>query len=469
MDVLLRVSATTGTSGGIGHQGVSDSSSATSSMGHSPVEVSLVLEDTASCTGLIFGAFSTPRLGTRQVRLRNVVFHAFTFPHAATVQIAVWRRLGDVVKAGYAAPREDDDLSVGVVGQGDSLSPGRKGTTQEGPLTDLYQRRPFDSSAWVYWESFWAPVGEDAATAVHSSRTKAFTPAAPFNALLGLCYKLLDEAPPASARTRASDKSSPSVVLGPLCAAHGTSDRRLGGDGVVGAALELGHRLPQPAPAEEKAEAFSQIYRRGVWPGLMSRSGPGSDPFHPMVRIALSALDAVVDTLGVTSILDAACGDAGWIVSALLSRRPGLSYIGVDIVPHVVEENRERYPTLRFLCMDLGCGPSAASLLYSSTAETGVHEEVLPRVDLVFSKETFNHMIVTDAVHALRRLRATGSRYLLTNITRGAPNYMGFSKGHHANYAQYDYSLPPFGLNKLARVIELNKEDWTEFALFDLQ
>merc|ERR1712137_970803 len=94
---------------------------------------------------------------------------------------------------------------------------------------------------------------------------------------------------------------------------------------------------------------------------------------------------------------------------------------------------------------------------------------VLPAVDLVFSKETLNHMVVQDALRAVQRLQTTGCGYLLTNITRGAPNFKGVSKGGHMNYAHYDYELPPFCLRKLAPLVEISKEDWTEFALFSLR
>eukprot|EP00747_Dinoflagellata_sp_TGD_P019992 gnl/TRDRNA2_/TRDRNA2_127531_c1_seq1.p1 gnl/TRDRNA2_/TRDRNA2_127531_c1~~gnl/TRDRNA2_/TRDRNA2_127531_c1_seq1.p1 ORF type:complete len:192 (-),score=31.59 gnl/TRDRNA2_/TRDRNA2_127531_c1_seq1:39-575(-) len=177
-----------------------------------------------------------------------------------------------------------------------------------------------------------------------------------------------------------------------------------------------------------------------------------------MVRIAISALDAAVDAFGIKSMLDAACGDADWIARHFLSRRPELAYTGADIVKHVIEQNKQSYPSLRFIVADLGC---------SERPDDPGPE--LPKVDLIFSKETLNHMFVPDAVQALLRMRRTGARYFLTNITRGAPNNRGAVKWTHANYAQYDYELPPFNLRKLCTLSEVNKDDWTEFAMFDLQ
>ncbi|CAE7595545.1 unnamed protein product [Symbiodinium natans] len=168
-----------------------------------------------------------------------------------------------------------------------------------------------------------------------------------------------------------------------------------------------------------------------------------------MVRIAITAIDMALDLLAAESLLDAACGDAAWMVTAVLSRR-SVQYTGVDIVEHVIEENQRSFPSHRFLAAD--CSQSHVQL---------------PQADLVFSKETLNHMFVEDAVQALHCFRRA-SRYLVTNIHREAPNNMGASKGHHAHYAPYDYSLPPFNLRKICQLVPINHEDWTEFALFAL-
>ncbi|CAJ1417594.1 unnamed protein product [Effrenium voratum] len=362
--------------------------------GGSSLELGKVRREAAT-RSWAFAAWKQPRSNARRVALQGLEFYAFTLPHENTFQVAVWRQLGDVVASGYRLPVDSSPLLVKVV-EGESFSPGRMGA-RIGPLADLYQRKPFDRRAWVYWESFWVP-------GVNLDR-KSFQP---WLSKLTLEHK---EAP--------------------------------GPNPEEAAATEDGAR-------HSKADAFAEIYRRGVWPGLCSRSGPGSDPFHPMVRIAITALDMAVDLLEATSMLDAACGDAAWIAAGFLSRRPGVRYIGIDIVSHVIEENRQKFPNLRFLAADLS------------------HCE-LPEAELIFSKETLNHMFVEDAVHALRVLQSSGARYLVTNIHRGAPNNRGAAKGHHAHYAPYDYSLPPFNLRKLCPLVCINVEDWTEYALFALE
>mmetsp|Transcript_76727 Transcript_76727/g.238254 ORF Transcript_76727/g.238254 Transcript_76727/m.238254 type:complete len:311 (+) Transcript_76727:264-1196(+) len=307
--------------------------------------------------------------------------------------------------------------------------PGKSGKSV-GPLADMYAKKPYDRQTWVYWECFWAPVGGDVWARRRGRLHAALAPQIPRDLL-------------AAAAGEREELVDPFGLL-----ARVPRDRRRAPD------LAQAPAAKDARAAFSKAEAFALIYRDAVWPGLHSPSGPGSDPFHPMVRVALTALDMAVDALGVSSILDAACGDAGWITAHFLARRPGLQYTGVDIVEHVVEENRRRHPSLRFLVADLG---------------QPTERQPLPPAELVFSKETLNHMYVQDAVHALWRLQTTGAKYLLTNVTRGSPNMVGAQKAGHQNYVQYDYSLPPFNLRKLRRLIDCNQDDWTEFALFALQ
>ncbi|CAE7595531.1 unnamed protein product [Symbiodinium natans] len=105
----------------------------------------------------VFVGFTRALAGARLVKLQGVEFYAFTAPRDGIIQVAVWRRLGDVVAAGYRRPGESTPITVRAVGAGDSLSPGRIGA-RVGPLADLYQRKEFDRSALVYWESFWVPT-----------------------------------------------------------------------------------------------------------------------------------------------------------------------------------------------------------------------------------------------------------------------------------------------------------------------
>lgn len=363
---------------------------------------------------LEFGVFSAWRPGTRLFELQDHKFYAFIGPRRNTIQVVVRCRLGDALEAGYGRLRPTDALRVQTLSSHESLA------SSSETLAELYRRNPFDRSAWILWEVFWAPVLPAAAVSANGSELETL-----FERQIDL-GKLLGAV-----------QNKPHASMASSMASVKTLDVQ-----------------PLGVP---KAEAFERIYRRGVWGGIFSGSGPGSDPWSPVVRLAIASLEATLDALGLPSLrlLDAACGDAEWIASQFLPRHPEVEYTGIDIVPHVIEENLRRHPTLDFHVGDLG--------------DTSPSAKPLPEADLVLSKETLNHMFVQDAVHALQRLRSSKAKYLLTNIHQGSPNFHGDFKRSHANYAHYDYSLPPFNLKKLTTVLEISRDERTQFALFSLQ
>ena len=83
---------------------------------------------------------------------------------------------------------------------------------------------------------------------------------------------------------------------------------------------------------------FTKIYEDDVWRGAgETRSGAGST-MHA-TRELRDALPRLLRSLGVTSLLDAGCGDTNWLPDL-----GGIGYVGVDIVPDAIEES------------GLGCG-----------------------------------------------------------------------------------------------------------------
>lgn len=137
---------------------------------------------------------------------------------------------------------------------------------------------------------------------------------------------------------------------------------------------------------------FGEIYRRNIWGNPESASGLGS---------SVSATDAIRQGLvdvcrdySVSSMLDAPCGDYGWMSSAKL---PIETYIGLDIVPELIEANRSKYrsESVRFETADLTRDP-------------------LPKVDLILCRDCLVHLSFENILRVLRNMVQSGSRYLLT-------------------------------------------------------
>lgn len=133
---------------------------------------------------------------------------------------------------------------------------------------------------------------------------------------------------------------------------------------------------------------FIRIYEQDGWRG---GSGTGSAPVANIDYIAtLSRFMALND---VRSVVDFGCGD--WQFSRLVDWSK-VDYLGVDVVPRVIEQNRERHaaPNIRFE-------------LFESLDQ-------LPRADLLICKDVLQHLpnglvrhYVEDFRHRFRWLLVT--------------------------------------------------------------
>jgi hypothetical protein len=167
---------------------------------------------------------------------------------------------------------------------------------------------------------------------------------------------------------------------------------------------------------------FTRIYRRWRW-GRESNSvsGPGSD--LEQTASLREQLPLLLAQLNVRILLDAPCGDYGWMSTVTLPA--GVEeYIGVDIVPQLVHQSTQRYgdPLHTFLCRDL-C------------------QDSLPRADLVLCRDCLVHLSYADIAAALAHLRATGAHYLLTTTFPGHPFNRDITTG---GWRTLNFEAPPF-------------------------
>ncbi|MEV0806071.1 class I SAM-dependent methyltransferase [Micromonospora sp. NPDC050200] len=154
--------------------------------------------------------------------------------------------------------------------------------------------------------------------------------------------------------------------------------------------------------AGNRTQVFEQVYRRGVWlttEHQQSRSGAGSElEATDQLREALPGL---LSRLGARSLLDVGCGDFNWMCQVDLG---AVEYVGLDIVPSVIQANLDRYgaPQRSFRCLD---------------AVT----ESLPRADAVLCREVLFHLSFADAERLLANVRSSGARHLIatTDTTTG--------------------------------------------------
>jgi len=159
-----------------------------------------------------------------------------------------------------------------------------------------------------------------------------------------------------------------------------------------------------------------------------SLSGPGSSLLATSeVRQRLPLL---IQDLDVKSVVDAGCGDLNWIKRVNLAVR---EYIGVDVVPVVVDDNEKNScsPNSRFITLDLTRQPT-------------------PKAGLIICRDCLVLLSNEDISRVLRNFAKSGSQYLLTTtfVNHGANSELGTGKWRPLNL-----QLPPFTFPEPLRII----------------
>lgn len=138
-------------------------------------------------------------------------------------------------------------------------------------------------------------------------------------------------------------------------------------------------------------ETFRHIHQTNHW-GAASTSGAGAA--EAQTRHLAAVLPPLLRELNVQTLLDAPCGDFGWMRQVNL---PGVHYVGADILPELAAENQHRYgdERHRFVPLDLTRDP-------------------LPDADLLLCRDALVHLSFADIFRVLDNVRRSRIPYLLT-------------------------------------------------------
>jgi hypothetical protein len=117
---------------------------------------------------------------------------------------------------------------------------------------------------------------------------------------------------------------------------------------------------------EEVPEVFSKIYSKNTWGSKESVSGRGSELKH--TQVLLKKLDKLTKDFQVKSMLDSPCGDFNWMQYL---DKSNLSYIGMDIVPELIQTLNLKYEQDSKVTFKSG----------------NIIEDELPKVDLIFCRD----------------------------------------------------------------------------------
>ena len=170
-------------------------------------------------------------------------------------------------------------------------------------------------------------------------------------------------------------------------------------------------------------KTFKEIYENNLWRSSASNSGKGSDNLQ--AQTIIQEIPKLLSRFQISSIHDIPCGDFNWMSKLDLE---GITYVGSDIVPELIESNRREFTSdkITFNTMNL-------------TTDS------LPKYDLVFVRDCLVHLSYTDTKKALSNIIASRSRYLLTTSFVDRERNFNIASGEWRpiNLEKQPYDFPP--------------------------
>jgi SAM-dependent methyltransferase len=139
-------------------------------------------------------------------------------------------------------------------------------------------------------------------------------------------------------------------------------------------------------------QRFQRIYDTNLWGAEASSSGLGSE--MDATAVLRAELPRLLEKLAVASLLDAPCGDAGWINRVDL----GVRVTGVDIVPALIDRLQ---------------GRAAAGEINGEYHLADITRDALPRCDAILCRDCLVHLSFANIERAVANFRASGAAWLI--------------------------------------------------------
>jgi len=178
---------------------------------------------------------------------------------------------------------------------------------------------------------------------------------------------------------------------------------------------------------QDRKTRFTNTYYSSGFGGQESVSGPGSSLLQ--TQEIRKQIPKLIKELNAASFFDAPCGDFNWMKEVELG---DVKYIGVDIVPEIIEMNKAKYRrnNIDFMVLD-------------------IVKDDLPCVDVIFCRDCFVHLTFKEIFRSLKKIRASNSIYLLTTT------FVELSKNRRAvkGWRPINLQKPPFNFPPAIKII----------------
>ncbi|QWG11874.1 class I SAM-dependent methyltransferase [Bradyrhizobium sediminis] len=183
------------------------------------------------------------------------------------------------------------------------------------------------------------------------------------------------------------------------------------------------------------AQRFRRIHDTNLWGAAASRSGLGSE--LDATSVLRAELPRLLERLGVASLLDAPCGDAGWIKHADL----GVRYLGIDIVPAQIERLQAR---------------AAAAEIEGEYHLADITADALPRCDAILCRDCLVHLSFANIARAVANFRRSGAVWLIATTF---PQWQTNADCEDGDWRALNFERAPFDWGP---PVELLNENCTE-------
>jgi 2-polyprenyl-3-methyl-5-hydroxy-6-metoxy-1,4-benzoquinol methylase len=168
------------------------------------------------------------------------------------------------------------------------------------------------------------------------------------------------------------------------------------------------------------AQRFRRIHDTNLWGAAASTSGLGSE--LDATAVLRAELPLLFQKLGVTSLLDAPCGDAGWITQADLGAR----YVGIDIVPDLIEGLRRR---------------AASGEIKGEYHLADITRDALPRCDAILCRDCLVHLSFANIARAVANFQNSGAVWLIATTF---PEWRTNADCEDGDWRALNFERPPF-------------------------
>jgi 2-polyprenyl-3-methyl-5-hydroxy-6-metoxy-1,4-benzoquinol methylase len=183
------------------------------------------------------------------------------------------------------------------------------------------------------------------------------------------------------------------------------------------------------------AQRFRRIHDTNLWGAAASTSGLGSE--LDATAVLRAELPRLLARLGVASLLDAPCGDAGWINQADL----GVCYLGIDIVPALIRGLQAR---------------AAAGDIKGEYHLADITADALPRCDAILCRDCLVHLSFANIARAVANFRRSGAIWLIATTF---PQWQTNADCEDADWRALNFERAPFDWGP---PVELLNENCTE-------